>query len=172
MLYRGQSTVVSVVDDKGIVDQMSDDPRLQKLLDRAEITDLMVSFGAALDNKDWAAYANCFTEDGSFTIMGQTRHGREAIADGPARDLTRYDGLQHIMTNHRITIDGDRATSINYLFGIHIPDASNPGQHADIGARYDCQCVRTPDGWKLAEAEITPIWEAGLEFRIAPVADA
>jgi 3-phenylpropionate/cinnamic acid dioxygenase small subunit len=46
------------------------DARLQSLLDEAEIRDLLLGFAHGLDDKDWAAYASTFTEDGVFEILG------------------------------------------------------------------------------------------------------
>lgn len=140
---------------------MSDDERLQVLLDRAEISDLILAFGAALDAKDWDAYGNTFTEDGSFTIAGQKRTGREEIVAGPARDLTRYDRLQHFLTNQRIVVDGDEATAVTYVLGVHVPDESKPEAHADIGGRYEARCVRTPDGWRFADIVLELQWAGG-----------
>jgi len=151
---------------------MSEDPRLRLLLDRAEIGDLMLAFVAALDAKDWDAYGEVFTEDASFTILGQARHGREAIVAGPGRDLTRYDALQHFSCNHRIAVDGDEAEASHYLLAVHVPDAGDPTSHADIGGRYDCRCVRTAAGWRFAAVELSVLWSAGTSFQIEHGDDA
>jgi uncharacterized protein (TIGR02246 family) len=142
--------------------------RVQLLQDRAEISDLMLAFGAALDAKDWGAYAATLTEDASFTILGQTRRGRAAIEAGPARDLERFDALQHFSTNHRIAVDGDEASARHYLIAVHVPDLGEPRLHADLGGRYDCRCVRTEDGWRFAAVELSTLWSAGEEFAIEP----
>ena len=151
---------------------MSEDPRLRLLLDRAEISDLMLAFGAALDAKDWQAYGEVFAEDASFTILGQTRRGREAIIAGPERDLERFDALQHFSCNHRIAVDGDEARASHYLLAVHVPDAAEPAAHADIGGRYDCHCVRTTEGWRFAEVELSVLWSAGSRFEIEHDGDA
>ena len=150
---------------------MSEDARLQLLLDRAEIGDLMLAFGAALDAKDWRAYAGVFTEDASFTILGQERRGREEIAAGPARDLERFDAMQHFSCNHRILVDGDEASASHYLIAVHVPDADRPALHADIGGRYDCRCVRTEAGWRFVEVKLSVLWSGGERFGIEPHSD-
>lgn len=145
---------------------MTVEEQLRELLDKQEISELMVAFTGALDAKDWHAYGETFVEDASFTIMGQTRHGREAIAAGPARDLERYARLQHLSANHRVSVDGDEAQASHYLFGVHVPTDAEPSQHADIGGRYDCRCVRTADGWRFADVVLTVLWTAGGHFGI------
>jgi ketosteroid isomerase-like protein len=142
------------------------DAALQRLLDRAEISDLLLAFARALDTKDWDAYAATFAEDGEFRIFDQVRVGRDEIAAGPARDLTRFDRTQHFSTNHVIDVDGDRATAQSYMLAVHVPDASRPDEHADIGGTYRCECVRTGDGWRFARVEIEVWWTAGATFAI------
>src|ERR671923_1957348 len=99
---------------------------LQRLIDEAEIRDLLLGFAHGLDGRDWATYASTFTEDGVFEILGQRRVGRAEIAAGPERDLTRFDRTQHFSTNHAIAIDGDTASARSYLLGVHIPRADEP----------------------------------------------
>jgi uncharacterized protein (TIGR02246 family) len=150
---------------------MDDRASLRHLIDRTEISDLLLAMCAALDAKDWEAYAATFTDNATFKIMGQTRRGREAIAAGPVRDLQRYQRLQHFSANHRITIVGDEAKASHYLIGVHIPNVESPELHADIGGRYDCRCIRTGDGWRLQEVELSVLWARGDEFGIEEVGD-
>jgi uncharacterized protein (TIGR02246 family) len=142
------------------------EPELQRLRDEADIRDLMLAFARGLDERDWDAYANTFTEDGLFEIMGQRRVGRAEIAAGPARDLVQFDRTQHYSTNHRIEVDGDRAAASHYLLAIHVPDAARPTEHADIGGRYVCQCRRTSAGWRFSEVSLELWWTRGIEFEL------
>jgi uncharacterized protein (TIGR02246 family) len=139
---------------------------LQRLLDEAEIRELMLTFARGLDERDWDAYAGTFAEDGAFEIMGQRRVGRSDIAAGPARDLTQFDRTQHYSTNHRIEIYGDRAAASHYLLAVHVPDAGKPSEHADVGGRYVCECRRTSEGWRFSEVKLEIWWTRGIEFEI------
>lgn len=142
------------------------DEAVQRLLDEAAISRLLLRFGAALDAKDWTAYADTFTDDGIFEIMGQRRTGRDEIAAGPAADLERFDRLQHFSTNHLIDVDGDIAKASHYLIGIHVEDADDGSRHADVGGRYICECRRTDAGWRLSSARVEVLWLAGEPLRI------
>jgi uncharacterized protein (TIGR02246 family) len=144
----------------------SREPELQLLLDERAIRALILRFGASLDRKDWQAYAETFAVDGEFEIMGQRRAGREAIAAGPARDLTRFDRLQHIVANETIEVDGDRATGQWYLFGVHVPNSERPDVHADIGGCYRFRACRTSEGWRFADVRIDVLWNAGMAFAV------
>ncbi len=145
---------------------------LQRLSDEADIRELMLAFARGLDDREWDAYASTFAEDGEFEIMGQRRVGRSEIASGPARDLMKFDRTQHYSTNHRIEIDGDRATASHDLLAIHIPNGARPTEHADIGGRYACECRRTSEGWRFSEVTLEIFWTRGIEFEIehAPAA--
>ncbi|HEX6024341.1 MAG TPA: nuclear transport factor 2 family protein [Solirubrobacter sp.] len=121
---------------------------------------------AAIDRKDWEAYADGFTEDGEFEIMGQRRKGRAEIVAGPARDLAKYDGLQHLVMNEIIDVDGDHARGSWYAIAVHVPDASDPGAHADVGLRYSFQARRENGAWRFSEAVIQVIWTSGMSFAI------
>ena len=121
---------------------------------------------AAIDRKDWDAYANAFVEDGEFEIMGQRRKGRAEIVDGPARDLAKYDGLQHLVMNEIVEVDGDRASGSWYAIAVHVPDNASLDAHADVGLRYGFQ-ARCDDGaWRFTEAAIQIIWTSGMSFGI------
>jgi uncharacterized protein (TIGR02246 family) len=143
-----------------------------RLMDERDIKELIRSGWAAIDRKDWDTYANVFAADGEFEIMGQRRHGREEIVAGPARDLAKYDVLQHIVTNELVAVDGDDAEGQWYATAIHVPDASEPASHADVGLRYSFRAHREDEGWRFAEVVITVLWTAGSSFAIADHDDA
>jgi uncharacterized protein (TIGR02246 family) len=145
---------------------MSTEQQLQLLLDEREIRNLTLSAWAAIDGKDWEGYANVFTEDGEFEIMGQRRKGREEIVAGPARDLTKFDGLQHIVTNQIVAVDGDRAEGQWYTIAVHVPDGSDPASHADVGLRYRFTARREAEGWLFTEVVLDILWTSGMSFGI------
>jgi uncharacterized protein (TIGR02246 family) len=136
-----------------------------------DIVRLIRDAWAAIDRKDWDSYANAFAEDGEFEIMGQRRKGREEIVAGPARDLARYDGLQHLVMNEVVDVDGDRAAGQWYAIAVHVPDASDPGTHADVGLRYRFKARRQDERWQFEEAVIEIIWTSGMSFGIEERSD-
>lgn len=144
---------------------------MQELLDERAIRALLLEYLTAIDNKDWDRYARAFAEDGEFEIMGQRRVGRAEIAAGPARDLAHFGRTQHYSTNHVVELDGDRAQASAYVYAVHIPDAKQPSEHADIGGCYRCSCVRTSEGWRFREIRLEIWWTGGAEFAIPDAPD-
>src|SRR5689334_17076963 len=104
--------------------------QLRWLVDRAAISDLLVDFARALDDKDWDGYAANYAEDGVLAIAPTIAHeGREGLAEFVAGSLGRYAGTHHLSANHAITIDGDEATTRSYLLAAHVLDESDPSRH-------------------------------------------
>jgi uncharacterized protein (TIGR02246 family) len=136
-----------------------------------DIVRLIRDTWAAIDRKDWDAYADGFAEDGEFEIMGQRRKGRDEIVAGPARDLAKFDGLQHLVMNEIVDVDGDRAFGQWYAIAVHVPDASKPAAHADVGLRYRFKVRRDETRWHFEEAVIDVIWTSGMAFGIEEHSD-
>lgn len=133
------------------------------LVDRAQISDLLVEFARALDERDWDAYASTYTEDGVLDIAGAARfEGRTAIRTATAgeRGLGGYTGTWHGSSNHAISIDGDTATTRSYLLGVHLR-SDDTFDHADGSGWYDCTLRRCAEGWRFTEVRITEVWHAG-----------
>lgn len=124
--------------------------QLQWLVDRAAISDLLIDFARALDDKDWEGYAANFAEDGVLALTPTIFHdGREGLADFVAGSLGRYAGTHHLSTNHAISLDGDEATTRSYLIAAHVLDEADPARHADSAGWYRCRVRRTSDGWRF-----------------------
>lgn len=152
------------------IDRCDAATQLQWLVDRALISDLMMTFARALDERDWDAYASTYTEDGVLNIGDFVQlEGREAIRSATAspRGLGGYSGTWHGSSNHSITVSGDTATLRSYLLGVHMLSDSRR-DHADGAGWYDCELVRTEDGWRFARVRITEIWLAGGQLNHVP----
>ncbi|MBN9098945.1 MULTISPECIES: nuclear transport factor 2 family protein [unclassified Pseudonocardia] len=133
------------------------------LVDRALISDLLVEFARALDERDWEAYGATYTEDGVLEIGDAVRlEGRAVIQGATAseRGVGGYAGTWHGSSNHAITIDGDTATTRSYLHGVHLLGGST-FHHADGSGWYDCTLRRTPEGWRFTRVRIHEVWHAG-----------
>jgi len=119
--------------------------------DRFAISDLFVRYTTALDAGDVETVVGCFTEDCSLEspVVG-TFQGRAGVREF-ARHNVRYKeerGAQfrHVISNLKIDVEGDRAQASCYLLDFVTVDGKvhllSPGQ-------YDCDLVRTRDGWRF-----------------------
>lgn len=142
--------------------------QLQWLVDRACISDLLVEFARALDERDWDAYAATYVEDAVLEIGDAVRlAGRDVIraATASEKGVGGYAGTWHGSSNHAITVayDGagvDTASTRSYLHGVHLLGGGS-SRHADGAGWYDCTLRRTGQGWRFTRVRITEVWHAG-----------
>jgi hypothetical protein len=78
----------------------------------------------------------------------------ERMRDGVSKHFVSH----HVITNHRATIDGDRARAITYLHSVHLDDPRRPTDHEDHGAWYLATLIRTDAGWRIARLKHIPLW--------------
>lgn len=129
------------------------------LQDRADLTDLVYRLGACLDEHRFDDLPDLFTEDASATTPGGTASGTAAIVAQAVRNHAEFGGLQHVMTNVLVEVDGDQASIRANVVGTFVRDGSEPARQ--IGGLYRFHARRAPDGWRLADFTVTPIWLVG-----------
>jgi 3-phenylpropionate/cinnamic acid dioxygenase small subunit len=134
---------------------------LSRLADRAEITDLMLEFARALDERDWPAYADLYADEGVLELPWGAAIPKSHLAGGTEHELSRYTTTQHLMTNQQVSVTGDTATSRSYLLGVHVYDPERQDGLWVGGVRYDNEYVRTPEGWKFKRVRLTELWRVG-----------
>jgi uncharacterized protein (TIGR02246 family) len=130
---------------------------LQELLDRDEISRLLVKFARALDERDWDGYANLYAEDGVFQRPLCKHEGREGLAEFVRDDLGGFIGLHHITGNHDITVRGDSATVRSSLQAYHVR-TDDLSDFWAVGGWYDMELRRTESGWRITKAQPNPVW--------------
>ena len=137
----------------------------QQLSDRAEINDVIVRYGWAIDTKDWALLDTCFTADAhvdySSNPGGKVGPYKE-VRGWLEKVMKAFPVTQHLMSNVDIALDGDRATVRTMVTNPQgAATREGPLHFFFVGARYDDQFVRTADGWKIANRVETTLWFQG-----------
>ncbi|HEY2684906.1 MAG TPA: nuclear transport factor 2 family protein [Steroidobacteraceae bacterium] len=135
------------------------------LIDRTQISELLYSFARALDTRDFDAYVRNYAEDG-FIDLPQPAAGPDARLKIPRAEMSArvpqsfrsYSATHHISSNHQIRIDGDSAASRSYLQAVHV---RTPRDHWGAGGWYDCTYRRTPEGWRFVQVRLTALWVSG-----------
>ena len=79
------------------------------------------------------------------------------------KGVSRHFVSHHVITNHRMRIEGDRARAVTYLTSVHLDDPQKPKAHEDHGAFYLSKLVRTKDGWKLGYIKHIALWRENME---------
>jgi hypothetical protein len=145
-----------------------EDDKLQLLLDRAEISDVQLRYATGLDSRDWPLFRSCFTNENEIETDFTSVFGgdpRKVSADrwteAARRSLSGLKAMQHMITNHVITIAGDDATCIAYVQARHyLPNDSGDSMQTMFGY-YTNRFVRTSAGWKIRACKLTLSWQTG-----------
>lgn len=128
--------------------------RTPPIEDYLAIVQLKHEYCYRIDDRDYDAWVDLFTEDGTFGIEGvETFEGREEVRRF-AHDVfeDEYAYTAHIVTNPRIEVDGDEATGRWYLY---LPFTGTDGSTGWTQSRY-ADTYRKVDGeWKVASAIVT-----------------
>ena len=137
----------------------ADDAAVQKLLDRAEIEELVTRYVTALDTRDADMYAGVFAEDAVYELPGNVVHRGRAAIRKIVTDLQesrrRNDAagkpspsLYHAMFNHSIElVDATHARHQCYAQTVR---AAEGGQFV-VGfmGRYEDELVKRDGRWYI-----------------------
>jgi uncharacterized protein (TIGR02246 family) len=136
---------------------------LQRLLDRAEIEELVVRYVTALDTLDADAYEGVFTADGEYDVTGRVYKGRAAIRKivtdlQAARARNEAAGtpsaqLYHVMSNSSIEIlDATNARHQSYAQTVRLAD--NGQFVAGFMGRYEDVLVKVDGRWFIKSRKL------------------
>ncbi|ETK36822.1 nuclear transport factor 2 family protein [Microbispora sp. ATCC PTA-5024] len=133
---------------------------LRTLADRAELYDLLLRLGRALDEHRFDDLSTVLTQDATGATRNGTGSGRDVLIAQIEAGNKDYARLLHRFSSVLIEVDGDTATiraSITALSG-----------HADslvpASRRYGLsriKAVRTSDGWRISELNVEPVFVVG-----------
>ena len=142
----------------------ADDAATQKLLDRAEIEELVTRYVTALDTRDADMYAGVFAEDAVYELPGNVVHrGRAAIRkivtdlqDSRARNDAAgkpSPSLYHAMFNHSIElVDATHARHQCYAQTVR---AAEGGQFiVGFMGRYEDELVKRDGRWYIQSRKL------------------
>jgi hypothetical protein len=114
--------------------------------DREQIVEALADVAAALDARDWDRVRHWFTPDThAYGVRGQ-----DALVEQMQNHLGGVGPTQHLLGNHRVTIDGDTARSLTYGRVHHVGAGPMAGSSYECMGEYDDHWVRTDDGWRIS----------------------
>jgi hypothetical protein len=131
------------------------DVSAQHLLDRMEITLVVDEIDNAVDAKDWERCRGYFTDEiyADFTSLAGGSPGNMPADDlvGAWASNLYADKLSHHMrTNHRVTIDGDRAEVFSKGYALNILHRPTGSNLWEVWGNYIHTLERTDEVWKCS----------------------
>ena len=127
--------------------------RLRLIEDRLAISELVSRYGILLDNREYEAVGELFTDDARFwQHVGDTdARTRQGIVDFYRERLGHSGPSYHYHHGHVVTFDGDDAA--HGVVTAHA-EMGIEGRMILVGLRYHDRYVRGADGaWRFAERE-------------------
>ena len=130
--------------------------------DWLDITALINRYAQAVDGKDWALYASCFTTDAEidYSSAGGARGGVAESTAWLAMMLEPISVSQHYITNQVIGVTGDEGTCRAYFFGVVGNQSPSESSLIWVGGIYEDVLRRTEAGWRIAELVDISVWSA------------
>jgi len=123
----------------------------QELSDRMEIQNILALYCEAIDNRDWEALDNFFTEDAiiDYTATGGLKCTLPEAKEYLDRALQQFNGGQHMIGVPLINFNGDEAKTRTILFNPMIVEREGQPHVFFVGAWYVDEFVRTDKGWRI-----------------------
>jgi hypothetical protein len=144
--------------------------KITELINKSEIVSVVNSYFRALDEKnfDIKHFATIFTGDAQITRPnGASIVGPEEISASHQQSFTRFEGTQHLLTGHDVSIIEHKATVSVNLVAMHLWQGSNnDASKADnfflAGGIIDVELLQSERRWKVSLLSNTNIWRAGV----------
>jgi SnoaL-like domain len=126
--------------------------------DERAISALLVSYGCAIDRRDWEKLRACFSDDcecdyGSFGKWT----GPAAIVQYMKQVHSDVGPTLHRITNIETEMLGGQAHARSYVDALLMPINEGGPVHHGIGY-YDDQLIRTGAGWRIARRQFVPVF--------------
>jgi hypothetical protein len=139
------------------------------LINKSEITSVVNSYFGALDDKNFNVehLSTIFTDDAKIIRPnGVPMIGPVEASASHAESFTRFEGSQHILTNHDISITGEKATVRANLVAMHIWNGSNtmvnnPDNFFIAGGVIHAELVKLDERWKISQISSKMKWRGG-----------
>jgi hypothetical protein len=140
---------------------------LTAVIDRLELERTIFSVGRCLDERDFDGLRDLFAADASVSTPGGDVRGHDALVEQARARHSNDEGIQHLITNLLIDLDGDRAAvRANLLVTFAKTGVRDPAPFL-IGEVYRFELERTSIGWRVTRLTSNPVWTLNLPPQLA-----
>jgi hypothetical protein len=125
------------------------------LSDRMEIILVVDEIDNAVDAKDWRRCRKYFTDEiyADFTSLAGVSPGNmpaDGLVGAWAANLYADKLSHHMRSNHRVTIDGDRAEVFSKGYALNILQRPTGSDLWEVWGNYTHTLERASEGWKCS----------------------
>lgn len=126
--------------------------KIDYLLDRAEIEDIITTYAYSVDTRNWPLHGEIFKD-----TFQQRRGVGYQDTDNQQRlksldkFFQRFTSTQHLGFPLMIQIDGDTAYAVASLHARHYDESGDPMDNTLLFGQYEIWLQRTTEGWKISK---------------------
>ena len=134
---------------------------VRELSDRLQIRELLDTYAAGIDTRNWSLLASCCTPDAEldYSAYGGPKGSVQEAVEWIAKAMSQIAVSQHLVTNVRVSLDGDVATAQCYLFSPLAADTDTGSRRTFlVGGHYADRLRRTNNGWRIERRVAGPSW--------------
>jgi uncharacterized protein (TIGR02246 family) len=143
--------------------------KITELVNKSEITSVLNDYFRALDEKklDAQHFAAIFTPQAIVTRPnGASLIGPEEISASHDKSFARFEGSQHLLTGHDISVNANTAIVRANIVAMHIWQGSNTNANkADnffvAGGVIRAELAQVDGQWKISQLRNDVVWRAG-----------
>jgi hypothetical protein len=130
--------------------------------DTQSIIQLVNLYGFAVDTQRWELFDRIFTADVD-ADYGETSHWRDlaSFKSDFAVFHDPFDSTQHIMSNHLVQVEGDKAQAFTHGTWRLVRNKADGTPLWDGSGWYDDDLVRTAEGWRIKRRTCRIVWWTG-----------
>ncbi|MCL2346523.1 MAG: nuclear transport factor 2 family protein [Desulfobulbus sp.] len=135
---------------------------VETLLEERKIERVLIAYGTALDQRDWAALDDVLAPDATahYKSLGHFASRAEMVSMFK-EFLARCGTTQHMFSNMRIHVEGKKATAACYLQAIHVGLGKYQEQIWTVWGEYRDRLELRPEGWRIVHRELAVLHAAG-----------
>lgn len=136
---------------------MNQSDRVQDLLDRRDIEDVILRYCRGIDRMDRSLIRSCYHHDAT-DHHGSFSGTVDEFLEWVFGLLARYTHSQHFVGNVLIEVEGDVAVAETYGIAFHRSEEDKPYLNLMTGFRYLDRFERREDGWRIATRTAVTEW--------------
>jgi len=143
--------------------------QLKNIVERTQITDLLIRYFAAVDDKciDMKIVKETFTIDAKIIRPdGTVIVGQENILESHIKSFARFKATHHVITNFIVNINNDMATLRSNIIANHLwaDNENNPSlnnKHFLADGVFSAQAIKLDNHWRISELKNNVVWRTG-----------
>lgn len=132
------------------------------LEDRFAAIDLQCRVAAAVDEREWEVFTDCFAADATAELPRTGGHARRGDMVAAIRAVVeRLELTQHFLSNHRVELCDDGVRASCYVLSQHVRRRESQEVTYTFGGRYTDTMRRDPDGFRIRHRRLEVLWSTG-----------